>query len=112
METPKAVPQFEFKSLEHFIEENNNFYASMILDGNRSRENEQFYQRFSKVAPKLAEELKQSMTMENRGKGMALPWEKVFPWDKLWEAYKIMSSLVYIGDLYVKGENDYCFLTR
>lgn len=87
METPKIVPQLKFSSLEDFINNNNNFWGYMILDGIRSRENDPFYQRFIKAAPELAAELRQTMTMDHYIKGITLPWEERLPWDKLWEAY-------------------------
>jgi hypothetical protein len=112
METLKIVPQLQFASLEDFIENNNNFWGYMILDGIRSREEEPFYQRFVGAAPELAMELRQTMTMDRYKAGIALPWKERLPWDKLWEAYKIMSNLVYAGDPGVKGEDDANVLTR
>ncbi len=114
MKTPKIVPQQQFDSLGDFIENSNNFHGYLIFDGARSREHEPFYQRFAEAAPELAAELRKEMTMRNRARAMVYgePWDKVFPWEKLWEAYKLMSNLVYVGDPWVKDEDDAGFLIR
>ncbi|MBW2973924.1 hypothetical protein KY346_06050 [Candidatus Woesearchaeota archaeon] len=119
METPKIVPQRQFASLDDFIEGNNNFYARLVVDSANSYVKPErvhlwpCYTRFAQIAPELALELKQVMTMQNYGRAtQGEPWKEVFPWDKVWEAYKIMSTLVYLGDPYVEGIDDFSFLIR
>jgi hypothetical protein len=118
MNTPVIVHQHQFSSLEDFIENNNNFYAHMSVDSACSRIDGEVndwpcYDRFVQLAPDLAAELREGMTRENYGRATrgGEDWEKVFPWDKLWEAYKIMSELVYVGDPYVRGKDHLNFLT-
>lgn len=110
IENPQIVPQDQFVSLEEFINRNNNFYAK-LMDSRRGEKNQPYQQRFRKIAPELSKELDGSMTLSQYQQG-AIPWEERFPWDKVWEAYKIMSNLVYLGDEDVQGESDRFFLTR
>ena len=119
MEKQKIVLQIQFASLEDFIDGNNNFYAHMIVDSACSMIIDErigdwpCYGRFAKIAPELALELKQEMIMQNYGRATyGEPWEDVFPWAKLWGAYKIISTLVYLGDPFVEGENHHNFLIQ
>ena len=69
------------------------------------------YKRFKEAHPELEAELREKVTLRQYNQG-SIPWEERFPWDKLFEAYKIMSDLVLIGDLRVQGKNDWSYLTR
>jgi hypothetical protein len=118
MDTPVIVPQRQFASLEDFIENSNNFYAHLVVDCARPRIGRKdrvwpCYERFNQSAPELAAELRKEMTMQNYGRARrGEPWEKVFPWEKVWMAYKIMSNLVYIDDPSVEGKDDCVYLIR
>ena len=118
MEKPKIVPQRQFASLRDFIDRNNNFYGRIVVDSACSMITDErvgdwpCYTRFVEIAPELALELRQEMTMQNYGRAHREPWEDIFPWTKVWEAYKIISGLVYLGDPLVEGENHYNFLTE
>lgn len=117
MVEPKIVSQHQFASLDDFIKNNNNFYARLVVDSactKIGRDDWPVYERFNHDFPELAAELREKMTMLNYRDAMGSDetWREIFPWDKLWEAYKIMSNLVYLDDPEVKGENDSDFLTR
>ena len=105
MDKPKIVPQVKFDTLEDFINGNNNFW-NMFAVSHRSRADEPFYKRFREIAPDLAARLEREvhLSWEDRSK-KSLPWEKQYPWDKMWEAYKIMSNLVCLGDPYVHEDS-------
>ncbi len=104
------VPQHQFASLEKFIDGCNNYF-SIFFDNHSSRKDEPFYTRFREANPVLASELESNMTLDKYN-DWTVEWEKRFPWDKLWEAYKIMSNLIHVGDPYVQGADDDGFLTR
>jgi hypothetical protein len=118
METPIIVPQLQFASLDDFIEHNNNFYARLVVDSRNSYVKTDLhlwpcYTRFAQKSPELASELRREMTMQNYGRATrGEPWKNVFPWVKVWEAYKIISTFVYLGDPYVEGIDDSHFLVR
>lgn len=108
MEEPVIVHQVQFASLEEFIEGNNNFF-SMFFDNHRSKRNYPFYQRFKQQHPELCNFLESEVTI-TRYRRWSIPLIEKFPWEKLWEAYKLMSKLVYLGDLGVRDMNHKSYL--
>ena len=107
---PVKVPQVQFATLEEFIEGSNNFFST-FLNNHRSRRNHPFYQRFRSLYPELCSFLEQEITIKNYNKPR-IPIEKKWPWEKLWEAYSLMSELIYLGDPGVIDKDHRTFLLR
>lgn len=110
MEQPVKVPQVQFATLESFIEGGDNFFST-FLNNHRSRQHLPFYQRFKQMHPELCELLEREITIRRYNRG-SIPWREKWPWEKLWEAYKLMSELVYLGDPGVEDMNQRTYLAR
>jgi len=89
----QKIPQIQFGSLEEFIEKRNNFDSFF----RRTPWGEQVYrcrphfERFRQAYP----ELEKDISDENTAAYLA---GERHPYEKLWEAYKLMSEFVYVGD--------------
>jgi len=113
MKTQQIAPQKEFKSLEEFIKNSNNFYIHfidyfwMVSECYRKRP---AFIRFQEKYPDIEKDL----TLKT---GSAYKIKKSLgdlPWEQLFDAYKKMSPLVYLDDEYVTSHPDYIhlYLTR
>lgn len=93
MTEPKIVPQKQFESLEDFTDGQNNYYAHFLKGDSwgETRRERPHFQRFQNLHPELEGEVTRA-TGEARSKSGRLPYERLF------EAYKIMSQLVYADD--------------
>ncbi len=99
MVEPEIVPQIEFASLEDFVNGSNNFHRYFIgnttpgpIEHNPYR-NKNVFKRFKEEAP----ELEKCLTVKITNIWVRKSQED-WPSEQLFEAYKIMSQLVYKGD--------------
>lgn len=110
----RIAPQIEFKSLEDFIRGQNNFFCYFLEDcqsGEVYRRTAHF-QRFQRAHPDLEREVTNETILAARN-DPGKKWKRL-PYNQLWEAYKIMSKLVFIDDPEVMrdGQPDEFFLVR
>lgn len=111
MEQKNIVSLKQFKTLEEFIEAQNNFYlhfCSESIFGSDYRSNRYFI-RFKEKYPQLEESAKKAtLDAINSVQSKELPYEILF------EAYNLMSLLVYVDDPIIirEGRVDEYFLTR
>ena len=105
-ETPEIAPQKEFKSLGDFIRNSNNFYMHFMNDctfGQLKRKKPAFT-RFQEAHSDLERETTAITILDVRDKDLNKyhgPITKKETWEKLLEAYSLMSQLVYTTDPYV-----------
>jgi len=108
----EIVPQMEYSTIEEFAEMQNNFYMHFLDDclvGNMYRTRAPFV-RFQKLNPEVESKVTRKVVDNLRNN----PREKL-PYQELFEAYKIMSKLVFIDDEHVvRGDSkpDTWFLCR
>lgn len=107
----QIVTQKEYATLEDFVRGQNNFYAHFLDDcewGQLYRKSAHF-KRFQKAHPDMETETTRATVSAIRVK----PRQKL-PYEQLFEAYKLMSHLVFVDDEYVMhyGQPDKCFLIR
>lgn len=96
MNEPQIAEQIEFESLDAFINGRNNFHFH-FLDcwlSNTCYRIRPHFKRFQEQYP----EIEESVT---RLTGEADKENSVLPHEQLWEAYKLMSKLVFLEDPYV-----------
>jgi len=98
--TEKA-PQRGFKSLDEFIDGMGNFRYYFHVDSpfiiQKIKRNRPVYQRFKKQHPELDQTLTLKVTESEESivktkRTIGLPYEELF------EAYQLMSELVFVGD--------------
>jgi len=105
------APIRKYHTLEDFIKGQNNFYLHFIDDcyiGEIYRKRPHF-RRFKKQYPRMEQEITKETVRAIRANPRC-----ELPYKKLWEAYKIMSKLVFLDDEYVmrNGKPDAWFLCR
>tara|TARA_Y100000310_G_scaffold69026_1_gene64407 strand:+ start:21878 stop:22216 length:339 start_codon:yes stop_codon:yes gene_type:complete len=112
MDKTKIVPQVEFSDLAEFKKGENNFHlffsgGTWIGDGYRAKP---VFTRFQKINPELERELTQA-TVRAEEQSQERP---NLPYEKLFQAYQIMSKLVSVDDEGVTedGSSNRDFLTR
>lgn len=96
MTEPKIVPQIEFKTLKDFIERQNNFYAHFLENNpfGEVRRDKPHFERFQQKHGDLETRLTREVT-EARKANEKFSDET---WKGLYEAYNLMSELVYKDD--------------
>lgn len=92
------VAQRQFKTLDAFVKEQNNFFAHFWIGNSfaESKRAESHFQRFKMMYPKLERELTERVTEVRKREGEDLPYES------LYKAYELMSQLVFASDERVK----------
>ncbi|MAG78198.1 hypothetical protein CL616_02410 [archaeon] len=109
----EIAPQREYETLKDFVDGQNNFYVYFREDqwAQRVYRCRPHFLRFQEANPEIEEELT-ALTAPAIGSRF-VNWD-ILPYEKLWEAYKIMSKLVYVDDPYVmrEGQPDAWFLCR
>jgi len=108
----QIAPQKEYKTLEDFIREQNNFYLYFLDDcfiGNEVYRAQLPFKRFQEQNPEMERDVTKATVQSKRSKQ-----RQELPYEKLWEAYKIMSKLVYVDDEHVMhdGQPDSWYLCR
>jgi hypothetical protein len=107
MANQRIVPQVEYETLEEFVEGSDNFYlffgSGFCSEGAYRTRNA--FKRFQEAYPELERELALQV---NSNSPPELPWQKLF------EAYKLMSQLVHEDDPHVMidGKPDKNYLTK
>jgi len=117
MTDPKIAPQVEFKSLEDFVRDSNNFFLFFLPDcwaSQSSYRTKEAFLRFQKAHPEIDREISQATITAVRDDPTKSFPPKATPWEKLFDAYKTMSQLVFADDRYVMrdGKLDDWFLCR
>ena len=112
MANHQVAPIREYKTLEDFIRRQNNFYVHFLDDrrlGNEVYRSTAHFKRFQEQHPEMEREVTKATVQAARAK----PIQKL-PYEQLWEAYKIMSKLVFLDDEYVMrdGQPDALFLCK
>lgn len=105
-ETPQIIPQRKFNSLDNFQKHSNNFYLHFVDDcwAGRIYRAKDAFQRFQKSHLELEQETTRIVLSDVRDKDLDKnhgPITKKETWEKLLEAYSLMSQLVYTTDPYV-----------
>ena len=108
----QVAPIREFETLEDFTRGQNNFYMHFRDDcyiSNEIYRQNPHFQRFQKQHPEMEQETTRATVQAMRTE----PRQKL-PYEQLWDAYKIMSKLVFLDDKYVMrdGQPDDWFLCR
>ncbi len=102
----RIAPQVEFNSLYAFVEGSNNFQLHFFPNSSHGTvyRNRSVFLRFQKANPNMEKEISEAVPN---------PKEE-FPWRKLFEAYKLMSQLVFVDDPAVMrdGQPDRYYLVR
>lgn len=117
MGKPIIIPQVEFKSLEDFISEQNNFWIHfVVLNGdttNHYRERPCF-KRYKKLNPEEERNLTESITQKSYSEANLTTETFKDDWKNMWEAYKLMTNLVFKTDRFAMrdGKADKFYLTR
>lgn len=96
---------FEFEDLDDFIKNSNNFFLFFTKKswvGKVYRE-AMVFDRFRKKYPEFEKELTNSIDIIMKDNPHY--FSKTLPWDKLYEAYKLMMPLVQETDPYVMINN-------
>ncbi|MEI7719497.1 MAG: hypothetical protein WCI72_06515 [archaeon] len=106
-ETPKIILQREFTSLDDFVKNSNNFYLHFVGDSGMGRlyRTKDAFKRFQKYHLELEQETTRIVVSDVRDTSLSKwhgPITKTETWEKLIEAYKLMSQLVYKDDRDVK----------
>jgi hypothetical protein len=109
----RIAPQVEYKTLEEFIERSNNFYLFFLPDCWTAQEcyrKKEAFLRFQQSNPEMDKEISGATMHAVR----VAPEKPDLPWEKLFEAYKKMSQLVFVDDEWVMrdGKPDDWYLCR
>ncbi len=99
----KIAPQREFKSLDDFIINQNNFHMHFMthLRGSMDYRARDCFRRFKSQYSELERKTTQIAFQTVKGQ----PKREELPYEQLWEAYKVMSTLVFTRDKYVMRKN-------
>lgn len=108
----EIAPQIEFQSLDDFVNKQNNFYMHFrdnCFESNNIYRLRATFKRFQIQNP----EMEQDVTKATIQVIKAWP-EQRLPYEQLWEAYNLMSKLVFVNDEYVMrgGQPDREYLIR
>jgi hypothetical protein len=103
----KNVPLLEFASLDEFIKNQSNFYAHFYAgnDFGEARRKRAYFKLFQSLYPEM-ERVTTKLTVEARTSSPT----KRLPYELLFEAYKIISKLVFAGGM--KEGSHKIFLTQ
>ncbi|MFH1424948.1 MAG: hypothetical protein ABIG20_04750 [archaeon] len=87
------IVQKGFRNLKEFIAGQNNFYAYFLKgnDWGEIRRRHPWFKRFQKEHPELEKALVKAV-------GKAVKERDEYPYEQLFEAYKLMSEMVHSGD--------------
>ena len=108
----QIAPQKEYTTLEDFTRGQNNFFLHFLDDwpvGNDTYRSKPHFKRFQEQNPEMERDVTRATIQAVRAK----PRQEL-PNEQLWEAYKIMSKLVFVDDpdIMRDGQPDSMFLWR
>jgi len=106
----QVLQQIKFESLDDFIRGQNKYYAHFLDDcqlGHLHRTTD-YFKRFQETHPEMERELTSATILAVRSE----PRQRL-PYEQLWEAYKIMSNLVFVEDIHlIENESNEDLLIR
>ena len=96
----EIAPQIEFKSLDNFVKNQNNFYIYFTDDCEAGKIYRKFphFKRFQEAHSELEKKVTTATVDALRSKDKS---KQKLPYEELWEAYKCMTKYVFIDDKYV-----------
>ncbi len=108
----EVAPQIEFKNLDDFIKDQNNYYAHFLDDCEFNQKIHRImphFKRFQEAHPEMEREVTYAAVRAYRSES-----RQRLPHEQLLETYKLMSKLVFVDDKYVMrdGQPDDWFLCR
>lgn len=114
----QIAPQIEYKTLDDFIEGQNNFHFHFLDDCDTGLlyRTAPHFKRFQDANPDLEKAITKAVVEAVRIARNESRQNLIsnLPYDKLYEAYNLMSKLVFTDDTYVmhNGQPDCFFLCR